>query len=323
MTDPRLVLVQHPPVFLNKAASVARALDLIDQATGHDPAVIAFPETWLPGYPVWLDHAPGAALWDEAGAQSLFRLVFDNAVCLGDAAMATLQQAANRSGAHIIMGAHERLGGTLYNTQFSFNPGADAPALHRKLTPTYNEKLIWGQGDGSTLPVVATAFGAVGGLICWEHWMPLARAAMHAQGEVLHIAQWPAVGEAHQLASRHYAFEGRCFVAAVGTVLSKGAVLEGFDTLAVDAPAARAMLESIPGDAERLLQAGGSAVIGPDGGYVTEPLYDQAGLIAARLDLDRLTEARLTLDSHGHYARPDVFDLRVDTRPKPGVRFDG
>lgn len=321
---PKVVLaaIQHPPVFLNARESVGRAVQLVEEAANKGANMVSFGECWVPGYPTWLDHAPRAALWDEPGAKQLFRLLADQALSLNDPMIAALQDCADRTGVHMVMGIHERAGGTLYNTLVHFSPGLSRLFIHRKLTPTYTERLVWGQGDGSTLDTVGTNFGPVGGLICWEHWMPLARAAMHAQQEVVHAAQWPGVVEAHQLASRHYAFEGRCFVIAAGTILSKADVLEGFDQLKADAPAARDMLESMVGDGDHLYQRGGSSIIGPDGSYLVDPVYDQAGIVLAEADLDLLAESRLTLDTAGHYSRPDVFELRVDRRPKTGVIFD-
>jgi predicted amidohydrolase len=150
--------------------------------------------------------------------------------------------------------------------------------------------------------------------------MPLARAAMHAQAETVHVAQWPAVGEMHQIASRQYAFEGQCFVLASGCVLTRDDVLEGFDSVRSPDLVARALLETIP--PERLfLKEGGSAVIAPDGSYVAEPLYRDSGTLVADLHLSKVGSGRLYLDTNGHYARPDVFELRVDTRPKVSVRF--
>ncbi|MFQ5346662.1 MAG: carbon-nitrogen hydrolase family protein [Rhodothalassiaceae bacterium] len=315
----RIALVQDPPVFLNLALSLERALGLIADAAD-ETDILVFPETWLPGYPVWIDEAPEAALWDHPGAKALYRILTGNAVAIGDSTFAQLADAAARAKLHLVIGAHERRGGSLYNTMFLFAPDGRA-AWHRKLVPTYTERLVWGMGDGSTLSTLDTPFGVLGGLICWEHWMPLLRAAMHDRGEAIHIAQWPTVKEMHQVASRHYAFEGRCFVAASGTVLSKGDVLAGLASFTAGEPEARALLEAIPGPDDRLLQRGGSAVIAPDGSYVAEPVYDRAEAVRATLDPDRLAEERMTLDAAGHYSRPDIFTLHVDARAQANVRI--
>jgi len=316
MDEVTVALVQEPPVFLNRARTARRALTLIDELAARAVDVIVFPETWLPGYPVWLDLAPGAAMWDAPGARNLFRALCDQSVALGDETISRLHEAARQHEVHVVIGAHELAGNTLYNTTFFL--GGDHIAHHRKLTPTYNERLIWGVGDGSTLATVGTRFGTLGGLICWEHWLPLARAAMHAKKETLHVAQWPAVGEIHQLASRHYAFEGTCFVAASGCILARGDLLS--DPIGLDASGV-AMLASIPGDEATLVRDGGSAVIGPDGQYLAGPDFESRETLIATCDLSRIAEARLLLDTDGHYARPDVFQLTVDARAKTNVRF--
>lgn len=151
--------------------------------------------------------------------------------------------------------------------------------------------------------------------------MPLARAAMHAQGECLHIAQWPAVRELHQLASRHYAFEGQCFVLAAGSVLSRGDVLEGFYSLGQPGDEAAELLEAIPGEEADLILTGGSAVIGPDSHYVQGPVLDKACILYAEVCPERITEGHLVLDTQGHYSRPDVFHLEVNDQPQVNVSF--
>ena len=153
--------------------------------------------------------------------------------------------------------------------------------------------------------------------------MPLARAAMHARGETFHVAQWPWVSERHQIASRHYAFEGQCFVLAAGTVLTKGDVLDGFASLGTGPSPALEMLEAIPGERATLLERGGSAIIGPDLRFRAEPVLDRACIVYADLDPADVTRGRMALDTSGHYSRPDVFRLEVDERPQPGVTFSG
>jgi nitrilase len=193
--------------------------------------------------------------------------------------------------------------------------------VHRKLVPTYTERLLWWRGDGSTLAVMETEWGHLGGLICWEHWMPLARAAMHAKGEIIHVAQWPWVRGLHQLASRHYAFEGQCFVVAAGCVMTKGEVLAGFHSLGEESSQGLELLEALPGEDEDLLMKGGSAVIGPDYRYVVEPLWEEPGVVYAELDLDLIREGQMVLDTNGHYSRPDIFRLEVNDRAQINVTF--
>lgn len=294
--------VQHPPVFLDLAGSLDKAEKLIAQAAAEGAQLIAFPETWLTGYPVWLDEAPGAALWDSAAATAVFRRLFENSVELGSQVITRLCQATKAAKATLVMGMHERKGGTLYNSILTIGPDGSILNLHRKLVPTYTERLVWGRGDGSTLNVVETPFGKLGSLVCWEHWMPAARIALHQQQELVHVAQWPTVKEMHMVASRHYAFEGQCFVIAAGSILQKK------DLAHLDL----ALLKEIPGDDNTFLQRGGAAIIAPNGDFLADPLYEQAGFVTAVIDPGLAVNGRLTLDTVGHYSRPDVFQLHVN-----------
>ena len=319
----KVAIVQHPPVFLNLSESLNRARQFTNDAAKEGARVVVFPETWLPGYPVWLDYSPNAAIWDHPPAKALFHILVENSLNLKSQAFQNLLAMAKKAKAHIIMGAHELVGGTLYNTMIYAHKNGSDFQLHRKLMPTYSERMIWGTGDGSTLGVLETEFGNIGGLICWEHWMPLARAAMHAKNEVLHVAQWPMVKEGNHLASRHYAFEGQCFVAAAGCVLGRGEILEGFDSLQQKKSPARELLEAVPGNNRDLILRGGSAVIAPNAEYVVGPVYDQPGIIYAEIDPGLITEGRLALDTDGHYARPDVFRLEVNEREQETVTYGG
>lgn len=315
-------LIQESPIFLNLADSIAKGIEAIYRAAHSGANVIGFAECWAPGYPVWLDYAPRAAIWNETGAKQLFRLLGDNAIAQDGSELVLLQKTADDTGAIIVFGAHERDGNTLYNTTFTAKPGLKAPLPHRKLIPTYTERLVWGRGDGSTLETVDTPYGTVGSLICWEHWMPLLRAAMHAKHETVHIAQWPTVNDVHQLASRHYAFEGRCAVGAAGSIMTKGDILSGFKSLKSNLKEAEAMLNAIPGEENTFIHSGGSAVIAPDASYVTEPVFEQYGIVSGDVDLSLIKEALQTLDTVGHYSRPDIFDLKVNIAPQPGISFE-
>jgi len=321
LKNPTMAIIQEAPVFLNLAASTQKALTCIRKAAADGAQIVAFAECWLPGYPVWLDFAPTAALWGQKGAQALYRILAENSVVQGDEHLGALQALADELNIYIVMGTHERAHNTLYNTSFTFSPGATTPAPHRKLVPTYTERLVWGRGDGATLVAVDTPWGKLGNLICWEHWMPLTRAAMHSLEETFHVAQWPIAKDMHQVASRHYAFEGRCAVAAAGSILRKGDVLDGFGSLNQDEPEALALLQSIPGDRDSLVHNGGSAVIAADGSYITEPLFDQAGTVMAEINMADQREQAMVLDTNGHYSRPDVFELSINTSPQAGVRF--
>ncbi|MBA3607636.1 MAG: hypothetical protein H0W43_03860 [Chthoniobacterales bacterium] len=201
-------MIQESPVFLNLAASMAKAITLAEKAAWAGARVITFGETWLPGYPAWLDYCSEAALWDHAPANEVFARLRQNSIVVpGKETHQVAQLAADRK-VTLVIGVNERVetgpgNGTLYNSLLTFTADRGLTNHHRKLVPTYTERLVWGQGDGGGLESVATPFGRVGGLICWEHWMPLARQALHNAGEHIHVAVWPTVHEMHQIASRH------------------------------------------------------------------------------------------------------------------------
>ncbi len=303
----RVALAQAAPVYLDLAPSLEKALGLMEEAARGGASLLAFGETWLPGYPAWLDHCPGAGLWDSAPVKEVFSRLRRNSVSVEGPEVTRLAEAAADLRLTVVIGVNERVDrgpgmGTLYNSLLTFTPDGGLANHHRKLMPTYTERLVWGPGDGAGLRAVDTPAGRVGGLVCWEHWMPFARQALHESGEDLHVAVWPTVHEHHQLASRHYALEGRCFVLAVGLLM----------------PAADLPQELEAPGVEGLVLRGGSAIYGPRGNAVLEPVFGQEGLRYADLDLAELDRERMTLDVAGHYARPDVFEFRVSAS-RPGT----
>jgi nitrilase len=311
----RAAVVQDTPVYLNLPATIEKTILLIGQAAANGATLIAFPETWIPGYPVWLDEAPNAARWDYAPAKALFSLLWENSIELPGPESDALGEAALQHRCTVVIGAHERFRGTLYNTMFYLGVDGTLAGIHRKLMPTYSERLIWGMGDGSTLTVINTDQGRVGGLICWEHWMPLLRAAMHDQQELVHVAQWPTVKEMNQIACRQYAFEGQSFVLAAGSILTRADLFTG------SSRNARALLEEIGGHDSDFLLKGGSAIIAPDGSYLAGPVYNETSILFADIDPRLAIEGRMALDTCGHYARPDIFQLHIDTAPRASAIF--
>jgi len=315
MTKLPVAIVQAAPIPLDFGAGIDKAVRLARAAIDSGARVVAFGETFLGGYPLWLDEAPGAALWDHPGTKALHRIMLEQAVVANDERLLPLQELADASGAIISIGAHERVRRSLVNNQLTFRPGL--PVLdHRKLVPTHGERLIWARGDGSTLGVHQAEWGRLGTLICWEHWMPLARAAMHNLGEDVHVAAWPTVRESHQIASRHYAMEGRCFVLAAGLVQVKEDLLDGLKRVGGSVEA-RELIEAIPGE---VLNRGGSLIAAPDTRVIAQAGEDEETLLA-ELDLEEVGAGLTSLDTDGHYARPDVFELTVDTRAKEGVNW--
>ncbi|GAA4039933.1 carbon-nitrogen hydrolase family protein [Parerythrobacter jejuensis] len=313
MTTLNVAIVQGRPIPLAIGDGITQATRLAKEAIDGSAQLVAFGETFLGGYPLWLDEAPGAALWDHPGSKALHRILLENAVVPNDERLLPLQELCDETGAVISIGAHERVRNSLYNNQLTFRPGL--PVLdHRKLVPTHGERLVWMRGDGSTLGVHQAEWGRVGSLICWEHWMPLARAAMHNLGEAVHVAAWPTVREQYAIASRHYAMEGRCFVLAAGLVQTKDDLLDGIERTGGDA-AARELAEAIEGD---VLNKGRSLIAAPDASVVAQAGEGEE-ILHAGLDLSAISEGLASLDTDGHYSRPDVFELSVDTRAKDGV----
>lgn len=297
--------VQAAPIYMNLERSLARAIELIAEAARRRSQLVVFPESWLPGYPAWLDTCRDVARWDHPPMKRLYSQLMDNSVVVPGPVTEELGEAARRHNLTLVMGVHERVNtgagrGTIYNSILTFGPTGELLNVHRKLVPTFNERLIWGAGDGRGLKTVETPVGKIGGLICWEHWMPHARQALHIGGEDIHVALWPSVKEMHQIASRHYAFEGRCFVVAAGSIMRRS-----------DLPAELELADSEIGEDNELILNGGSAVIGPDGQYVAGPAFGSEVIILARINLERIREESMVLDVTGHFNRPDIFDFRL------------
>lgn len=298
-----VALVQAEPVPFDLEACVARAVAKIEDAARQGATLVAFGESWLAGYPFWVDTAPNLAAWDDPAMKEIHAQLRAHSPTIDGPHVARLCQVAAQQRVTVVIGMHERVdrgpgNGTLYNTMLTIDEAGRRALHHRKLVPTHGERMVWGPGDGAGLRVADTSAGRVGGLICWEHWMPLARQALHDEGEQIHVAQWPTVKPMHEIASRHYAFEGRCFVLAVGSILRAGAV--------------PAELRPVGSDPDELVLRGGSGVIGPEGQWVVPPLHDEARTIIATLDLGAIERESMALDVSGHYARPDVLRLSVD-----------
>jgi predicted amidohydrolase len=287
---------------------IERTRALTRNAARDGAALVVFPETWLPGYPAWLDVCRDVALWDHGPVKRVFARMAENSVVIGGDSGRALADISREHRVTLVIGITERVEadvgrGTLYNALLTFGPDGALLNHHRKLVPTYTERMVWGPGDAQGLGAVDTPAGRVGGLICWEHWMPLARQAMHESGEDIHVAVWPTAHEMHQVASRQYAFEGRCFVLAAGSLMRASAL--------------PAELEPHPdrvSSADQFVLRGGSAIIGPDGGYLAGPVYDDTCTLHAEIDLRRVREESMSLDVAGHYHRPDCLELVVTRR---------
>lgn len=297
-------IIQYKPIFNDLSASIEKAAALIHQAAAQKCELVIFGETWFCGYPAWLDYAPGASLWNNPAVKEVFAHMHANSLSIKSKEMAELKKLSVELNVSIGFGfneiVHGQAGhGSIYNS-FGLLVDGELVIHHRKLMPTFTEKLLYAPGDGAGLISHPVNNVQVGGLICWEHWMPLSRQALHDTGEQVHLALWPKVHEMHQIASRQYAFEGRCFVIAVGHMLS---VSDLPDQLQYTT------------NTEELLN-GGSCVIGPDGQYVLNPVFDKEGLLTTELDLSMIKKEQMTLDVSGHYQRSDIFDLSVNKERK-------
>ena len=298
------VAVVQAEISATLAAGLRQTAALGREAVAAGAKLIVFPEAWLPGYPAWLDICRDVGLWDHPPVKAVFARYAAECVDVAGDSGAALAGLAAELGATLVVGVSERVAsgpgnGTLYNALLTYAPDGRLLNHHRKLMPTYTERLVWGQGDADGLRAVDTPMARVGGLVCWEHWMPLARQALHDSGEDIHVAAWPTVHDMHQLASRHYAFEGRCFVLAAGSLMRPGAL----------PPELEPHPERVRDRGQYILR-GGSAVIAPNGTYLVEPVFDAPCVLYADLDLADVTREQMTLDVSGHYSRPDCFEFR-------------
>ncbi|MDR3673694.1 MAG: carbon-nitrogen hydrolase family protein [Holophaga sp.] len=288
------------------AATLEKVLGFESAIRESGADLVVLPEALLGGYP------KGEIFGTRLGyrlpeGRERFRRYFEAAIDVPGPATEELAALSARTGASLVVGVIERGGSTLYCTALFFDPEGGLVAKHRKLMPTATERLIWGQGDGSTLPVVPSRAGRLGAVICWENYMPLLRYAMYAKGVQIYCAPTVDSRETWQVSMRHIAQEGRCFVASAVQYQ----------------PSPRALGVQVPDwDPEQPLMRGGSVIVNPMGEVLAGPLVGEEGLVTARIDLDDLVEARYDLDVVGHYARPDVFTLQVDERAKPAATFE-
>ena len=288
-----VAVIQAGASLYNLEAGLANAERLLAEAAATGARLAVFPEAFLTGYP------KGASFGTLLGSRSHegraeFRRYFESALDVPSAATARLGEAARAHAIWLVIGVIERGGGTLYCTVLFFAPDGTLAAKHRKLMPTALERLVWGFGDGSTLPVVDTGFGRAGAVICWENYMPLLRTTMYGKGIQLYCAPTVDDREVWQSSMRHIAAEGRCYVLA-------------------------ACQYARFGDSPREIIRGGSVIVGPLGDVLAGPVHEREAILTAEVDSALIAEARFDLDVTGHYARPDIFRLHVNEHPQAAV----
>jgi nitrilase len=299
----KVAVVQAAPVLFDRTATTAKAIQLIQEAAAQGAQLLLFPEAFIPAYPRGLTFGTVVGQRKPWG-RDLWQLYHQNCVSVPGPITQKLGQAAAEAGIYLVMGIVEQNGGTLYCTTLYFAPNGTLLGKHRKLKPTAAERLIWGEGDGSTLTTIDTEFGTVGGLICWENYMPLARMAMYAKGVDLYLAPTADSRDTWQATLRHIACEGRCYVLGCNQFVTK-------DMYPADLPG-REELANQP----TIMCRGGSVIVGPLGDVIAGPLYDDEGILYAELDLAEVARSKFDFDVVGHYARPDVFNFSVNENEK-------
>jgi nitrilase len=292
--------VQVEPAIFDRARTIDRVEECTAEAAGAGAGLVVFPETFIPAYPssVW---AKALAGWGEPGAKEAFALLHRESLELPGPDADRLAGIAREHGVWLVIGVNEvdpARPGTLYNSLLYYSPAGELALHHRKLVPTNHERLVWGPGDGRGLRAIETPIGRLGGLICWENYMPLARFSLYESGIEIYIASTADDGDSWQATLRHIALESRSFVIAPCHFQRAASYPDDFPLAS--------LLEG-----RDILGRGGSAILGPDGSYLAGPLYDEEGILYAELDPDMLLQSRQRFDPAGHYHRPDVLTLTV------------
>ncbi len=305
----KIAAVQAAPVFLNREVTVEKACDLIAAAGREGARLIAFPEAFIPTYPDWVWAVPPG---EEGLLNDLYAELLGNAVTIPSEATTRLCQAAKSANAYVVIGVSERnaeaSGGSMYNTLLYIDAQGNILGKHRKLVPTGGERLVWAQGDGSTLEAYDTPLGKIGGLICWENYMPLARYSMYAWGVQVYVAATWDRGEPWLSTLRHIAKEGRVFVLGSCIVLRKDDIPDHYE-----------FKQKFYAHVGEWINVGDSAIVNPQGEFVAGPVRMKEETLYAEVDPRQMRGPKWMLDVAGHYARPDVFELVVHREPRPMI----
>ncbi len=300
-------VVQAGPVLFDTLRTIDKLASLTREAAGKGARLVVFPEAFVGGYPKGLDFGARLGLRSPEGRED-FRRYHESAIDVPGAEAARIGEIARDNAVHLVVGVIERDGGTLYCTALTFASSGELIGKHRKLMPTALERLVWGFGDGSTIGVTNTPLGRIGSVICWENYMPLLRTAMYAQGIELYCAPTVDDRDTWLPTMRTIALEGRCFVLSACQYFTRGDGPADYTPIHGDNP-------------ETVLIRGGSCIIDPLGNVLVEPDFTSETIKCVEIDRRVITRGKYDLDVVGHYARPDVFGLTVDTRPKSPVQF--
>jgi len=304
-----IAAIQATPCFMDLKASVQKACDLITDAARKNAKLVLFPEAFLPGYPDWIWVVPAGK---GAMMKELHREMLEQSITIGDEHTQKLAKAAKQAKCTVAIGINERNGttngGSLFNTLLYISHEGEILGKHRKLVPTGGERMIWAQGDGSTLEAFDTPIGRIGGLICWENYMPLARYAMYASGVEIYLAPTWDYGDPWIATLHHIAREGRVFVIGCATVQKVSDIPDRFEFKSMYPPT------------KEWVNPGLSVIVGPNGKNLAGPVEKQEEILLASFDRGLLNATKWDLDVCGHYARPDVFDLRIDRAERPITR---
>ena len=302
MSTYQVAVVQAAPVLFDLETTLQKVESLVNDSAQRGAKLVLFPEAFLSVYPRGLNFGTVVGSRTEEG-RLLWQKYWDSSVAEGDQACNRLAKLAKKAQVFLAIGVNEKdtISGTLYCSLFYFSPHGEFIGKHRKIKPTGQERVIWGEDDGSTLSTFKTVYGSIGGLICWENYMPMARMAMYQKGVQLYLAPTADARENWQATMKHIALEGRCFVLASNQFVQKSMY--------------PAELQAALSDQPEVMSRGGSVIIDPLGEVLAGPLWDEEGIITAEINLDRVTQAKLDFDPIGHYHRPDLFNLTVKNMP--------
>ena len=308
-----LAIVQKAPEFLDKDKTIRLAVEAVQEAAGNGAELVVFTEAFIPGYPAWIWRLRPGGDWNTS--EALHHRLLQNSVNVNSDDLMPLYDAAKKHQVTIVCGIEERDGklsqSTLYNTVITIGPDGTLLNKHRKLMPTNPERMVWGFGDASGLKVVDSPAGRIGTLLCWENYMPLARYALYAQGVEIYIAPTYDSGDGWLGSLQHIAREGCCWVVGCGNLMKGSDIPEDFPEK-----------ERLYPDAEEWINPGDSVVIAPGGEIVAGPMNKEAGILYHDIDREKVSIAKRAFDVAGHYSRPDIFQLHVNTRPQSPVVFE-